>query len=176
MATAHVLAELGEVYEAKTGQRVSVESMGGVDAAARVRAGGKYDFVALASTPSRSWKPRDMSSPARTATSRARASPWRGGRRARAGHLDRGSRARSRRERADDRFLDRAQRQASRVPVPEWGVAETIGPAPAPGAAGHGVGSLIARGEVELGFQQLSELIHLEAFASWRASSRTSSR
>ena len=48
MATKHVLAELAATYESKTALRVSVESMGGVDAAARVRAGETYDFVALA--------------------------------------------------------------------------------------------------------------------------------
>src|SRR5258708_39911303 len=49
MATKRVLAERAATYEDKTSLRVSVESMGGVDAAARVRAGEKYDFVALAS-------------------------------------------------------------------------------------------------------------------------------
>ena len=48
MATQHVLADLSRDYARKTGQRVSVTSMGGVDAAARVRAGERCDFVVLA--------------------------------------------------------------------------------------------------------------------------------
>jgi molybdate transport system substrate-binding protein len=48
MATKHVLADLFARLRAKDGRRVSVISMGGVDAAARVRAGEKCDFVVLA--------------------------------------------------------------------------------------------------------------------------------
>ena len=43
-----------------------------------------------------------------------------------------------------------------------WGIAEEIQPRIVQAPPGVPVGRLVARGEVELGFQQLSELIHLE--------------
>src|SRR6185436_10982122 len=43
-----------------------------------------------------------------------------------------------------------------------WGIAEAIGPRLVQAPPGVPVGSLIARGDVELGFQQLSELMHVE--------------
>ena len=48
MATRRVLAELVARYEAATGQRVSIDATGGVDAAKRVRAGEALDLVILA--------------------------------------------------------------------------------------------------------------------------------
>jgi molybdate transport system substrate-binding protein len=42
-----------------------------------------------------------------------------------------------------------------------WGIAERIAPRIVQAPPGVPVGALIARGEVELGFQQLSELMHL---------------
>jgi molybdate transport system substrate-binding protein len=48
MATRQVLAELGARYRAATGQTVSIEAIGGVDAAKRVRTGEVFDLVILA--------------------------------------------------------------------------------------------------------------------------------
>lgn len=48
MATRALLAELTEAYQRKTGQAVAVESVGGVDAANRLKAGEAFDFVVLA--------------------------------------------------------------------------------------------------------------------------------
>lgn len=48
MATRQVLAELVARYRAATGQAISVEAVGGVDAARRVRAGEVFDLVILA--------------------------------------------------------------------------------------------------------------------------------
>jgi molybdate transport system substrate-binding protein len=48
MATRQVLAELVARYRAATGWSVSIEAMGGVDAAKRVRAGEAFDLVILA--------------------------------------------------------------------------------------------------------------------------------
>ena len=48
MATRRVLAELVQRYEAATGRRAAIEAVGGVDAAKRVRAGEAFDIVALA--------------------------------------------------------------------------------------------------------------------------------
>jgi molybdate transport system substrate-binding protein len=42
-----------------------------------------------------------------------------------------------------------------------WGIAQSIGPSLVQAPPGVPVGTLIARGDVELGFQQLAELVHL---------------
>jgi molybdate transport system substrate-binding protein len=49
MATRQILAALGKAYEAKTGVSVAIEAMGGVDAARAVREGRQTDVVVLAS-------------------------------------------------------------------------------------------------------------------------------
>src|SRR5438094_10538471 len=49
MAMRHVLTELGDAYEQRSGQPVVIVSMGGVDAARRVADGEAFDFVVLAS-------------------------------------------------------------------------------------------------------------------------------
>jgi molybdate transport system substrate-binding protein len=49
MATRHILADLARDYEASYGTRVEIRSMGGVEAAKLVRAGEATDIVVLAS-------------------------------------------------------------------------------------------------------------------------------
>jgi molybdate transport system substrate-binding protein len=49
MATRHILADLAGVYEASHGTRVEIRSMGGVEVAKLVRAGEATDVVILAS-------------------------------------------------------------------------------------------------------------------------------
>jgi molybdate transport system substrate-binding protein len=49
MATRQILAELAEAYAASTTAQVAIESVGGVDAAKRIRAGEAFDFAVLAS-------------------------------------------------------------------------------------------------------------------------------
>src|SRR6185437_8840795 len=48
MATRQLLAELLARYHKETGRTVSIEAVGGVDAAKRVRAGEVFDLVVLA--------------------------------------------------------------------------------------------------------------------------------
>jgi molybdate transport system substrate-binding protein len=48
MATRQVLTELSAAYQQKSGQSVAIESVGGVDAARRIRAGEKFDIVVIA--------------------------------------------------------------------------------------------------------------------------------
>jgi molybdate transport system substrate-binding protein len=50
MATKAVLAELAQAYEASSGERVVVESVGGLDAKKRVQAGETFDAVVLSVT------------------------------------------------------------------------------------------------------------------------------
>ncbi|CAL80161.1 Putative prokaryotic extracellular metal-binding protein [Bradyrhizobium sp. ORS 278] len=49
MATRQILAELAAAYEEATGEVITIESVGGVDAAKRIRAGEAFDFAVLAS-------------------------------------------------------------------------------------------------------------------------------
>lgn len=49
MATRHILADLARDYEARHGTRVEIRSMGGVEAAKSLRAGETTDVVVLAS-------------------------------------------------------------------------------------------------------------------------------
>jgi molybdate transport system substrate-binding protein len=48
MATRHILADLAAEYEAETGRTVAFQSMGGIVAAERVRDGDPFDIVVLA--------------------------------------------------------------------------------------------------------------------------------
>jgi molybdate transport system substrate-binding protein len=49
MATRHILSDLARDYESQTGVRVEIRSMGGLEAAKSVRAGEATDIVVLAS-------------------------------------------------------------------------------------------------------------------------------
>ncbi len=48
MAMRHALTELADAYEQRSGQRVAIVSLGGVEAARRVEDGEAFDFVVLA--------------------------------------------------------------------------------------------------------------------------------
>ena len=162
MATRQVLAELAQLYESQSKQRVAVESVGGVDAARRVQAGEPFDFVALAA---------DVID-----------------RLAAAGRVDPGSRidfVRSgiaiavaagapRPDVASEAAVRNAVLSARKVGYStgpsgaylvrlfdRWGIADVLAPRLVQAPPGTPVGTLLARGEVELGFQQLSELMHL---------------
>jgi molybdate transport system substrate-binding protein len=162
MATRLLLAELAGAYERVAHARVRIESVGGVDAAKRVAAGEALDVVFLASD----------------AIDKLIA----------AGHAHTGSRvdlvhsgvAVAVRAGAaqPDVSSEEAVRQAvlaasslsystgpSGVALAKlferWGIAEEIKGRIVTPPPGIPVGSLVAKGEVALGFQQLSELIHV---------------
>jgi molybdate transport system substrate-binding protein len=159
LATKHLLADLAERYAHESGDRVSVTSMGGVEAAARVRAGAACDFVALAAD----------------ALAKLEAE----------GHVVAGTRVGIARSgiavavaqgaRAPDVSSEEAVRKAvtearaigySTGPsgvylqglFERWGIAKDRR-VQAP--AGVPVGALLECGDVDLGFQQMSELIHV---------------
>lgn len=162
MATRAVLAELLADYKARTGVEVQMESVGGVDAAKRVQAGEAFDVVALASD----------------AIDRLEA----------AGHLLAGSRvdlvhsgvaiAVQAGASQPDVSTEQALREAvlaaptigystgpSGVQLTRlferWGISEALQGRTVQAPAGVPVGALVAKGEVALGFQQLSELLHV---------------
>lgn len=163
MATRLVLAELAEAYQRASGQRLRIESVGGVDAAKRVAAGEAFDVVILASD----------------AIDKLIAS----------GHVLANSRVdlvhsgvavavRAGAAQPDISSEDavaaavQAARSVSYSTGPSgvalaqlferWGLAEELKARLVTPPPGTPVGSLVAKGEVALGFQQLSELINLE--------------
>lgn len=166
MATRQVLAELVDAYQQYAGQPVAIESVGGVDAAKRVAAGEAFDVVILASD----------------AIDKLIA----------AGHVLAGSKvdlvhsgvAVAVRKGAPqpDISSEDAVRQAilaarnisystgpSGVALAKlferWGIAEQIKDRIVTPPPGIPVGSLVAKGEVALGFQQLSEMLNLEGLS-----------
>ena len=162
MATRAVLAELAAACARDTGVQAQIVAAGGVDAARRVAAGEAFDLVVLASD----------------AIDKLIAS----------GHLPAGSRVDLVRSpvavavRAGAPVPDIGSAAALRAAVlaarsvsystgpsgtflmqlfERWGIAEALKPHLVQAPPGVAVGSLVARGEIELGFQQLSELLPL---------------
>ncbi len=162
MATRLLLAELCAAWQQQGGSPVTMESIGGVDAAKRVQAGEAFDVVVLASD----------------AIDKLVAG----------GHVVAGSRVdvvrsdvaiavRQGAPRPDVSSEDALHRAVLAAPTlgystgpsgvaltrlfERWGIAAEIAPRIVQAPPGVPVGTLVARGEVALGFQQRSELIHL---------------
>ncbi len=163
MATRQLLSELTVAYAQRTGQGVAIASVGGVDAAKRVQAGEAFDVVILASD----------------AIAKLVAS----------GHLRGDSvvdlvhsgvavAVRAGTPVSDIGSEDAVRRAVLAAPTlsystgpsgvalaqlfGRWGIAEQIKKRIVTAPPGVPVGSLVAKGEVALGFQQLSELIHVD--------------
>ena len=159
MATRQVLDDLAAAFEAKSGQRVAIESVGGVAAAKRIEAGEAFDIVVLASDAIE----RLAASGRIDATSRVRI--------ARSG-VAIAVAAGAPQPRIDDEAAVREAVLAARGIgystgpsgvylthlFERWGIAERIASRIVQAQPGVAVGTLIARGEVELGFQQMSEM------------------
>ena len=162
MATKQVLAELVARFERTSSHRVSIESVGGVDAARRVQAGEAFDAVVLAAN----------------AIEQLIA----------AGRIVAGSRVdlvnsgvavavRAGGARPDIGTEDSLKRAVLAAPsigfstgpsgvqlaklFERWGITEQIKGRIVQAPPGVPVGTLVAQGEVALGFQQLSELMNL---------------
>lgn len=163
MATRQLLAELAAEHERATGQPVQVESVGGVDAAKRVQAGEAFDAVVLASNAI------EQLIQAGRALAGSRTDLVHSGVavavRAGAPRPDIGSE-----EAVKQAVLAAPSVSFSTGPsgvalqklFERWGIAEQLRERLVQAPPGVPVGSLVARGEVALGFQQLSELIHLD--------------
>jgi molybdate transport system substrate-binding protein len=162
MATRALLADLARAYEQRSASTVAIESVGGVDAAKRVQAGEAFDAVFLASdaidrliaaghvTGERTDLVR---SPVAIAVRKGAARP----------------------DVSTEAALKAAVLAAPRISYStgpsgvhlqklfeRWGIAAEIAPRIVQAPPGVPVGSLVARGDVDLGFQQLSELMHLD--------------
>lgn len=161
MATRPLLARLAALYEHETGARVSITSIGGVDAARRVRNGEPFDFVVLASDAI-----EQLAADGRVdAGSRVDV--------ARSGIAVAVASGATRPEIGTEAALRDAILRAGRIGYStgpsgmhltrlfvRWGIADAIAPRIVQAPPGVPVGQLIADGDVELGFQQLSELMH----------------
>jgi molybdate transport system substrate-binding protein len=162
MATRLILGELAQRYEAAKGVKVSIVSMGGVDAAKRVREGDSTDVVVLASGPMAKLEAEGhlVAGSVKGFTRSGMAIAVRKG-----GPTP---------DIGDEAAVKAAVMAAGKVCYStgpsgdhllqlcaKWGIAadsDKLLKAP-PGVP---VGSLVAKGEAQLGFQQLSELIHVQ--------------
>lgn len=163
MATRQVLAELVAAFEACSSQAVELESVGGVDAARRVRAGEGFDVVVLASDVI------DKLAVEGRIVAGSRVDLARSGVavavRAGAPRPDIGSEDALRRTVLAARTVGYSTGPSGiqlAALFQRWGVADAILPRTVQAPPGVPVGSLVAGGSVELGFQQLAELMGLE--------------
>jgi len=163
MATRQVLAELCSAYEQVSGDTIAIESVGGVDAARRVQAGEPFDVVVLASNAIDTLITAGRIDPASKLdlVNSGVAVAVRSG----APRPDIGSEAAVKSAVLGARNLSYSTGpsgvQLARL-FERWGIAEQIAGRIVQAPPGVPVGTLVARGEVELGFQQLSELMHLD--------------
>ena len=158
MATRQLLADLVADWH----RPVTMESVGGVDAARRVRAGESFDVVVLASTAIDKLIAEGHLQPGSVHVARSGVSVA-----VRAGA--------ARPDISTEDALRRAVAAACSIGYStgpsgvhlaqlfeRWGIAALLKGRIVEAPPGVPVGSLVARGEVELGFQQLSELMSLE--------------
>ena len=162
MATKALLAELTQVYQDQSGVLVQIESVGGVDAAKRVQAGEAFDMVLLASDAI----DRLMASGHAMANSRNDwvRSPVAVAVKDGAVHPDIGSEAALKAAVLASSTLSYSTGPSGvylEKLFERWGIAEQVKPRIVVPPPGTPVGALVAKGEVALGFQQLSELMPL---------------
>jgi molybdate transport system substrate-binding protein len=162
MAMRHVLTELGDAYEQRSGQRVAIVSVGGVDAARRIADGEAFDFVVLAAdaidqlASDGRIDPGTRTDLARSAVAVAVAAG------ATRPDVSSESAIRDAVLRARSIGYSTGPSGAHLVRLFErWGIADAIAPRIVQAPPGVPVGTFVACGDVELGFQQLSELMHV---------------
>jgi len=163
MATRQILSELVADYEHESGTLVSVESIGGLDAAKRVEAGEQLDFAVLAAgaidrliaggtVVGDSRVDLVHSGVAVAVTAGTRHPEIGSGEAVKQAVLDAGSVG----------YSTGPSGTALIELFETWGIAAQLRDRLVQARPGVPVGSLVARGEVDLGFQQLSELLDLD--------------
>lgn len=163
MATRTLLDELASAYTAQTGVPVAIESVGGVDAARRVQEGEAFDVVILSA------EAIDKLIAAGRVLPGSRVDLVRSGVavavRAGAPHPDLSTedavKAAVRAARTVGYSTGPSGVALARL-FERWGLAEALKDRTIVATPGVPVGALVARGDIELGFQQLSELIHVQ--------------
>lgn len=166
MATRALLAELSAQYQAATGLAVAIEAMGGVDAARRVAAGEAFDVVLLASDAiGKLMAAGHLAAGSRVDLVR---SPVAIAVRAGAAQPDISTPAALRHTLLAARSIGYSTGPSGTHLIQlfeRWGLADVLRAKAVQAPPGVPVGTLVTRGEVELGFQQLSELINLPGIA-----------
>lgn len=163
MATRTVLAELAAAFAQRTGIVVALESVGGVDAARRVQAGERFDLVVLAADAIAKLVAAGHLLPD-SCVDLVR-SPVAVAVRAGAPHPDIGSEAAVRQAVLAARSIGFSTGPSGAYLMrlfERWGIAAEVQGRIVQAPAGVPVAALLARGEVELGLQQLSELMHAD--------------
>jgi molybdate transport system substrate-binding protein len=162
MATRQALAELAAAWRARSGVDAAFESVGGVDAARRVQDGEPFDLAVLdrdaidrllASGRIVAGSPTDlMRSPVAIAV------------RAGASHPDVSSEEAMRRAVLAASGIGHSTGPSGTALIElfgRWGILEEVRPRIVQAPPGVPVGKLVADGRVELGFQQLSEIMNV---------------
>jgi molybdate transport system substrate-binding protein len=165
MATRQVLAELAADYERHSGVKLAIESVGGVDAAKRVAAGEAFDVVMLAGDAIDKLVAAGHVQPGRVDLVR---SPVAVATKAGMPKPDITSEEAVKRAVLAARSLSYSTGPSGTHLVKlfeRWGISAQVRNKLVQAPPGVPVGTLVARGEVELGFQQLSELMHLDGIA-----------
>jgi molybdate transport system substrate-binding protein len=161
MATRQILADLAGQYEGETGRKIDFKSMGGVVAAQRIRNGEPFDIAVLAADAlERLEAENHILSGSRTGFARSGV----------AMAVAAGSPHPRLNDEDDVRSAILAARAIAYSTGPSgahlvklmetWGVRQIVSPRLILAPPGVPVGALIARGDAEIGFQQLSELLH----------------
>jgi molybdate transport system substrate-binding protein len=163
MATRQVLADLATAWEQQSGIGVAMESVGGVDAARRVQAGEAFDVVVLASDAIdkliagghvAAGSKVDLVDSGVAACVKAGAA-----------HPGIGTEAALRQAVLAASSIGYSTGPSGTALLKlfeRWGISDAVKDRTVQATPGVPVGTLVARGEVALGFQQLSELMHLE--------------
>lgn len=159
MATSRLLAELAAAHERQSGQPVVVEAAGGVDVAKRIESGEPFDFVVLAAPALAALADRgriERTSCIEVARSRIALAV-----RAGTPPPDITSEEAVREALLAARSIGYSTGPSGRhlvVVLERWGVADALAPRLVQAPPGIPVAALLARGDVDIGFQQLSEL------------------
>jgi molybdate transport system substrate-binding protein len=161
MATRQILADLVQACERRTGCRMTIRSMGGVDAARLVRSGEATDIIILAS------KVMEQLETEGHVVGASRADF------ARSGIAVAVPSGAPRPSVEDEESVKHAILHARKICYSSgpsgdhliqlwkrWGIEEAVSQGAVRAPPGIPVATLLARGEVDLGFQQLSELIN----------------
>lgn len=163
MATRALLADLAEAWRQRSGVVVRFESVGGVDAAQRVAAGEVFDLVVLAADAIDKLRVAGhvVAGSRRDLVQSGVAVAVRAG----APRPDIGSEAALRAAVLAARSIGYSTGPSGTALLQlfeRWGLADTLRERLLQAPPGVPVGSLVAQGQVELGFQQRSELMHLQ--------------
>ncbi|MBI4987734.1 MAG: substrate-binding domain-containing protein [Rhodocyclales bacterium] len=162
MATRLVLAELAGAWRARSGVDVAFESVGGVDAARRVQAGESYDLAVLDADA------LDKLVATGRVVADSRAGLVRSGVaiavRAGSARPDVSSEEALKRAVLAARTLGHSTGPSGTALLKlfeRWGILDEVRPRIVQAPPGVPVGKLAANGEIELGFQQFSEMMYV---------------